>query len=206
MTPSEKIDFIKKESGVSSHRALSARVGLSTPQTIADIRAGKYGITPDVAKKFNAAFPHIRWEWLAYDEEPIYTSEIAESIPYYDSTERMISGKACGKVNVGTCFRNAAAALRTGSDAMTEFPVGSILVLRPTNPELMIPGGAYVFVTGSMCLVRRMQLGSTDDRVALYASCERVYGDGRKVYETFEIERASIVSVYQVDGYIYALY
>lgn len=74
MTDSERLIMISKYAGVSLNK-LAKEIGITTPQTFYDIKAGKHGISKDLAEKIQARYLNISMAWLLTGEGEMLLSE-----------------------------------------------------------------------------------------------------------------------------------
>lgn len=207
MTDGEKLQALQHMTGL-SWRELAEKVGIASAQTFTDIRSGRHGISLKLANKIISAFPQVRREWLMFESGPMTIDEPAGVVALYNNVEELsgsvLSGLSSEAINVGSCFPKAELAIRNTSESMTEYPVGSILILkRVMDVKLLIPGNNYLVETNEFSVVKRLQKGKDDNYIALYSTNDAKYPDGRLVYEPFEIPMDSVNRVFNVLGYIY---
>lgn len=75
MTDIQILEEVKKIIGL-SFNSLAKELGLKGPQIFYDIKAGKCGISKDLANKIHEKFLNINYHWLLTGEgEPIVTEE-----------------------------------------------------------------------------------------------------------------------------------
>lgn len=67
MTDSERLIMISKYAGMSLNK-LAKEIGITTSQTFYDIKAGKHGISKDLAEKIKARYLNISMAWLLTGE------------------------------------------------------------------------------------------------------------------------------------------
>lgn len=206
MSDKERIEEIQRLSGL-NWKELAIKVGLTTPQTFTDIRSGRHGISKGLAAKMLMAFPDIRQEWLVFGTGPMTKHESARNIPLYEASEAVgvfNEDNVKGGVNVGSCFPQAEMAMRYLGDSMSEYPHGSILILRRVgDAKLLVPGNDYVVETKEFCVVKRLQKGKDDNHISLYSTNTAKYPDGKPIYEPFEVPMEAISRVFSIIGYIY---
>ncbi|MBD5240479.1 MAG: helix-turn-helix domain-containing protein [Barnesiella sp.] len=142
------------------------------------------------------------------------SDEHAGLIPFYDAetsggyeglvASSGIDSKLTGYIQAGGWFDSKeTAAIRHIGDSMTEYPSGCILAVREvTERRLLVPGRNYVIETSEFRVTKRIQLGSTPNKLALYSSNTEKYPDGRLVHEPFEVDIEDIRKIYSVLGYI----
>ncbi len=74
MTDIERITKVAQYAGLSFNR-LAKEIGLTTPQTFYDIRAGKHGISKELADKIQAKYLNISTAWLLTGEGEMLKGE-----------------------------------------------------------------------------------------------------------------------------------
>lgn len=105
-------------------------------------------------------------------------------------------------VDAGDWFDGATSAIRHYDDSMTEYPNGSILVLKKVQDiNLLIWGKNYSIETTEYRITRRLQDGG-DDFILAYSTNEETYTDGTPVYPPVKIPKSSIVSIDLILGRI----
>lgn len=207
MTDGERLEALKRFTGL-TWKAIAEKANIKYAQSFTDIRAGRHGISPSVGNKLADTFPQIRREWLMLGIGPMTTDEAANTIPLYNKVEDLtgntVNVSASESINVGSCFPKAELALRNINDSMAEYPVGCILVLkRVMDVNLLLPGHNYLVETEEFAIVRRLQKGSDNTKIALYSTNDTAYQDGKLVYEPFEIPLDSVSRVFTILGYIF---
>lgn len=200
-------------------------VGFKTPQTVRELIKGNTKTLSDsVQHHILAAYPEINRDWLLTGEGEMLkpdnnlsddsSDEHAGLIPFYDAetsggyeglvASSGIDSKLTGYIQAGGWFDSKeTAAIRHIGDSMTEYPSGCILAVREvTERRLLVPGRNYVIETSEFRVTKRIQLGSTPNKLALYSSNTEKYPDGRLVHEPFEVDIEDIRKIYSVLGYI----
>lgn len=206
MTDKERLEELRQYSGL-SWKDLASKVG-TNPQTFTDIRGGRHGISKGLSVKILNAYPDLRQEWVVFGTGPMTKQESSRNIPLYEtaggSSDALAAGNCAGCINVGSCFPKAEMALRNASNAMTEYPVGSILILkRVGDVNMLVPGSNYVVETAEFVLPKRLQTGSTDNSIRLYSTNTATYPDGNLIYEPFEVPLEAVTRIFSIIGYIY---
>ena len=103
MTDSERLIMISKYAGMSLNK-LAKEIGITTSQTFYDIKAGKHGISKDLAEKIQARYLNISMTWLLTGEGEMLVADttprivnaaiiffivsplLTESLPYHISS------------------------------------------------------------------------------------------------------------------------
>ncbi len=184
------------------------------------------GVSKDGLLAIYKAFPEINKTWLLTGEgEMLRTDEAApigneinrdqsRLIPFYDAEttggyQGMVASsdtdaELSGYIQAGGWFDSKeTAAIRHIGDSMVEYPSGCVLAVREvTERHLLVPGRNYVIETSEFRVTKRIQRGSTHDKITLYSSNPETYPDGRLVHEPFEVDLADVRKIYSVLGYI----
>ena len=79
MTDSERLTMISKYAGISLNK-LAKEIGITTSQTFYDIKAGKHGISKDLAEKIQARYLNISMAWLLTGEGEMLVADTTPSI------------------------------------------------------------------------------------------------------------------------------
>lgn len=201
MTASERVFNLLKYTGLSA-RALAKKLELKGPQIFYDIKAGKCGISKDLADKIQEKFQNINKTWLLTGEgEMLKTAEALpqprKKIPLYNA--QTIGGyngaianiddnaKVSEEIDAGDWFPEATAAMHHYGDSMVEYPSGSILALKRVNDRrLIINGRNYVIETTEFRVTKQLQYDGGDFIMA-YSSNTETYPDGRQIHSPIRI-------------------
>jgi len=195
------------------------------PETIADIKREKHGISKKVSEKILNAFPEVNKVWLLTGEgdmlnndltitklEP--TSKTRHLIPLYNevvsiggTNDRIANMDEAGYVeefiDTGSWFITATGAIRHYGDSMTEYQSGCILALKEVKErQLIIWGKDYVIETSEYRITKRIQRGKTDEYIRAYSSNEEKYQDGTLIHEPLDISWNNIHRIFLVLGYV----
>ena len=187
MEDAQRINEIHRYSGM-TWRQLAQTLGIASTQTFTDIRKGKHGISKSLAKRIVDNFPALSNDWVMLGEGNMLRGA---EMPHHGifSTNP-----------INSLFADADAFIANNSDAMAEYPKGSILPLKNTDITCIIQGGIYAFATDSDILIRRA--GNIDGTITLWATSREMYADGSLVYPPVEIPVSSIRNVYKVLGFV----
>ena len=79
MTDSERLIVISEYAGMSLNK-LAKEIGITTSQTFYDIKAGKHGISKDLAEKIQARYLNISMAWLLTGEGEMLITDTAPRI------------------------------------------------------------------------------------------------------------------------------
>lgn len=105
-------------------------------------------------------------------------------------------------IDTGNLFPDATSAIRHYGDSMSEYPSGSILVLKQlTDSGLIIWGRNYYVETREIGIIKRLQNGGKNHIIG-YSSSEKTYPDGRLIHEPVRIPKESIHHISLILGCI----
>lgn len=210
MTASERVFNLLKYTGLSA-RALANRLELKGPQIFYDIKAGKCGISKDLADKIQEKFQNINKTWLLTGEgemlktpSNIPVKGYNSGVPYYNvdflggfdlvindqtiTPEYLIDFK---EYNKATCWCNI-----TGHSMEPEITSGDIIALREIPDFSFIPYGEIyaIITTNGMRTVKRIGPASTPENYSLIPT------NKGPEYGIQEIPKKMILKVYEVLG------
>lgn len=175
-------------------------IGLARGENLYQIKRGNNGISLDLADRIVVKFPQIDKLWLLTGEGQMFGDERLRGvqIPYYDidveqgiaHLEHLESTNDMVVPPIGDCDL----AMFYSGRAMGEMlPPGTIVLLKKTDTDAIIPGGEYVIVSQKIVTLRIVRASGTDGKVRLVA------GD-REKYDDIFLNINDISSVYKVKG------
>lgn len=175
LTAKERLEKVICWTGLSTN-AFAVQIGLSSPQTLYQIKSEKHQISRLVAERICDRYPEIDFGWLLSGEgEMMRPSE--QRIPYYDADCCDVALGKCsvpvGRVmmpHCGDCDFAAPYNSRTMEPAIKQ---GSILFCRRCELEELAVGMTVVASSGKMAVVRRV-VEVTDGEVVLAAEAQGV--------------------------------
>ena len=202
---------------------LAKRIGIKQPNLSAILK-GDRTCGEGVINKIVLSFD-INKSWLLTGEGDMlqsstetFSSEDHDGnirlIPFYDAettggSHGLVSAsdtdvQLSGYIQAGGWFDSKeTAAIRHTGDSMVEYPSGCVLAVREvTERHLLVPGRNYVVETSEFRVTKRVQRGSSPNKITLYSSNTETYPDGRLIHEPFEVELTDIRKIYSVLGYI----
>lgn len=148
-----------------SVNSFGRHIGLTRSESLYQIKAGRFGISHNLAQRIVENFPDISLGWLLSGEgEMLCGSNPTQAIPYYDkdisacrhlSSEQMQPTAMLSLPMIETCdcaFRSFDTSI--GSHIMA----GSIVFLKKIAPQSIISGRFYVVVTSNFVILRKMYL------------------------------------------------
>lgn len=221
----EAFQYLRSRGIIHSQKDLSDAMEATPPNISSALKGNPKVLTEKFIRRFCEAFNGmISYDWLLTGEGEMLkpdnnlsddsSDEHAGLIPFYDAetsggyeglvASSGIDSKLTGYIQAGGWFDSKeTAAIRHIGDSMTEYPSGCILAVREvTERRLLVPGRNYVIETSEFRVTKRIQLGSTPNKLALYSSNTEKYPDGRLVHEPFEVDIEDIRKIYSVLGYI----
>ncbi|MBQ3259523.1 MAG: hypothetical protein IJA66_00355 [Alistipes sp.] len=175
-------------------------IGLPCGENLYQIKRGNNGISRDVAERIVLKFPDISKAWLLTGEGSMFAtaSTTASQIPFYNlDAEVALNGEQLGEPQfrmfvpqVGDCD----IALVYNGRAMGKItPAGTIIFLKRTDVDAIIPGDEYVVVGKKFTALRKVRKIKNSPDITLVA------GD-RKAFDDMEIAKEDIVKLYHVVG------
>ena len=163
LTPKERIEKVVCWAGLSTN-AFALQIGLSSPQSLYQIKVGKHNISRSIAERICARYPEIDFGWLFAGEGEMLRP-LEKPIPYYttDCTEIVL----CKTLPAPTSYVTMAGC----GDCDFVAPFGS----RSMEPSIM---------QGSLLFCKRCEL-LQNDLVAVYRKFCRC--DSRILMVSFKI-------------------
>lgn len=140
--------------------AFATHIGLSSPQTLYQIKSGKHNISRSLAERICAHYPELDFAWLFAGEGEM-VRPLEASIPYYlvDCTEVALGNTPAlphGRVNMMGCGDCAFAAPLNAATMEPEISRGSVLFLREIALEDVQVGQTLLVATAKMASVRKV--------------------------------------------------
>ncbi|SFK59426.1 helix-turn-helix transcriptional regulator [Proteiniphilum sp. X52] len=138
------------------------------------------------------------------------TTEISpqKKIPLQDNatggsrgiTTKWSHNREDGWIDTGELFPEATSAIRHYGDSMSEYPSGSILILKSViDLGLIVWGRNYYVETKEIAITKRLQDGGKDHIIG-YSSNLKTYPDGRLIHEPVKIPKKDIRHIHIVLG------
>ena len=145
-------------------------IGLARSENLYQIKAGKNGISQNLARRIVEKFPELSVGWLLTGEGDMFSKGSTNGrIPFFDCDVvgrgllRLDEIKPDYMMNIPT-IEDCDYAFRSYDVAMSnEIAVGSILFLKKTAVEAIIPGGMYVVICPKYIIVRKVRLITSAD-------------------------------------------
>lgn len=220
MTDSERLIMISKYAGMSLNK-LAKEIGITTSQTFYDIKAGKHGISKDLAEKIQARYLNISMTWLLTGEgemlltdDEVITPESIEvdgdasiSIPVVTDvvlSKRGIdikhyiekNGSELQSIDPYTLFEGAEFIVEMFKDSMApDIMAGDKVILQFLPKDAKLQSGALYFINSKTYadVVRDVYF---DGDTAILKARNKRYGD--IVLDKSEIIRvANVLGIYR---------
>ena len=145
-------------------------IGLARSENLYQIKAGKNGISQNLARRIVEKFPELSVGWLLTGEGDMFSKGSTNGrIPFFDcgvvgrGLLRLDEIKPDYRMNIPT-IEDCDYAFRSYDVAMSnEIAVGSILFLKKTAVEAIIPGGMYVVICPKYIILRKVRLITSAD-------------------------------------------
>ena len=192
-------------------------IGLSRGENLYQIKRGHNGISRKLGERIVQHFPQIDLLWLLTGRGQMFVSgseDRGAQIPFFNAdVEKSIRGVELlspdGYV-VLPMGDDADCALYYYGRAMGDtLPAGTLVFLKESDVESVIPGGMYVVVTRKIVTLRQLHLEAGAQSVRLTASCEAGFDemvvkskDIQKIYRVkahLIVDRATCLPVSQTD-------
>ena len=159
LTPQERIERVVCWAGLSTN-AFAAQIGLSSPQSLYQIKVGKHNISRTIAERICARYPEIDFGWLFAGEGEMLRP-LDKPIPYYTSDCTDIAlGKhtptPAGKITMPECGDCDFVAPYGSRILEPEIKQGSLLFCKECGLEDLTLGATIVVSNGRVAMVRKV--------------------------------------------------
>ena len=181
--------------------AFGRHVGLVRSENLYQIKAGRNGISQNLARRVVEKFPEISLGWLLSGEGEMFGDVARGRIPYYEA-DLASCGVLRGQAQEASSYitmpfsEECSCALRSYDKAMSsEIVVGSIVFLQQKGVDAIIPGQLYVIVTRNFVILRRVrikELDSSDRQLLLEPSEEG--------FDAMSVAQSEVEQIYKVVG------
>ena len=211
----EQIEALKSDG--TPYTEIAARMGVK-PQYLNSIKNTEKGVsenlTVKLCKTFNINYNNLLDRIRTYEKQTTEISEenepstkissqkripLHENVPDAGSTN---SSRNRGNewIDTGELFPEATSAIRHYGDSMSEYPSGSILILkRVIDVGFIIWGRNYYVETSEIAVTKRLQDGG-EDYIIGYSSNLKTYPDGRFIHEPVKIPKKNIHQIHLILG------
>ncbi len=157
LSAKERIEKVVCWAGLNTS-TFATHIGLSSPQTLYQIKAGKHDISRTLAERICDHYPDIDFGWLFAGEGEMVRPQDA-SIPYYmvDCTDVALgktNATPHGRINMVGCGDCAFAAPYNSAALEPDIKRGSILFLKEIVLSEVLEGQRLLVATATMATVR----------------------------------------------------
>lgn len=175
-------------------------IGLSRSENLYQIKAGKNGISQNLAKRIVEKFPELSLGWLLTGEGDMFSKGGGSGrIPFFDGD--VVGGGLLRHDDLKPTFKmntphieDCDCAFRSYDHAMSdEIMVGSTVFLKKTAVESIIPGGIYVIVCPKYILLRKVRL--TEDESG---DLSLVLEPANAGYDNVVVRAENVEAIYKV--------
>lgn len=176
-------------------------IGLSRSENLYQIKAGKNGISQNLARRITGKFPEISLAWLLTGEGEMMVSDVrAGQIPFFDVD---VQGRSIRRLSEMTpecgmvipMMEDCDCAMRSYDMAMSaEIMPGTIVFLKKTAVGAIIPGGTYVIGSQNYILLRKVRIADDAGRQVLMLEAAN---DG---FDNVRVAVEDVEYVYRVVG------
>lgn len=195
----ERISSVIKWAGMTTN-FFAHHIGLPCGENLYQIKRGNNGISKDVAERIVYKFPDISKAWLLTGEGNMFANEstVASQIPFYTTDfESTLGSESLGQpafMMFVPQIKECDLAITYNGQAMGKItPAGTILFLKKSSVDAIIPGGEYVIVGTKFTALRKIRKSKSRDFLTLVA------GD-KKSFDDMELRKADITALYHVVG------
>ena len=159
-------------------------IGLSRGENLYQIKRGHNGISRKLGERIVQHFPQIDLLWLLTGRGQMFVSgseDRGAQIPFFNAdVEKSIRGVE----------------LLSPDGAMGDtLPAGTLVFLKESDVESVIPGGMYVVVTRKIVTLRQLHLEAGAQSVRLTASCEAGFDE-------MVVKSKDIQKIYRVKAHL----
>lgn len=186
-----------------SVNSFGKHIGLMRSESLYQIKAGRFGISHNLAKRIVEKFPEISLGWLLSGEgEMLNGSKQPMSIPYYDqdvTSCRDLDSKLLHPTSLLTLpmIEACDCAFRSFDSAIgSQIMAGSIVFIKKIAIEAIIPGRFYVIITSNFVILRKVHI-SKETSVKEY-----LLQTGGSDQESICIKEKDIIGLYRVVAHL----
>lgn len=159
LTPQERIERVVCWAGLSTN-AFAAQIGLSSPQSLYQIKVGKHNISRTLAERICARYAEIDFGWLFAGEGEMLRP-LDKPIPYYTSDCTDVAlGKhtptPAGKITMPECGDCDFVAPYGSRTMEPEIKQGSLLFCKECRLEDLAAGAIVLVSNGRVAIVRKV--------------------------------------------------
>ncbi len=151
-----------------SVNSFGRHIGLTRSESLYQIKAGRFGISHNLAQRIVDKFPEISLGWLlSGDGNMLCEENPSQAIPYYDQdvsscihlgSELMRPTAMLSLPMVESCD----CAFRSFDEAINDqIMAGSVVFLKKIAPQAIIPGRFYLIITSNFVILRKLRRVNT---------------------------------------------
>ena len=178
-------------------------IGLSRGENLYQIKRGHNGISRKLADRIVQHFPQIDMLWLLTGRGQMFVAgneDRGAQIPFFNAdVEKSIRGievlSPDGYVVLPTDDDADFALYYYGRAMGASLPAGTLVFLKETDVESVIPGGLYVVVTRKIAALRRLHSGADGASLRLTASEEGGFGE-------MIVKSSDILKIYRIKAHL----
>lgn len=174
-------------------------IGLTRSESLYQIKAGKFGISNNLAQRIVEKFPEISLGWLLSGEgEMLGGNPISQFIPYYDldiTSCTQLGNEILKPTSILSLpmIEKCDCAFRSCDNAVgDEIMPGSIVFLKKLAPEAIIPGRFYVIITSNFVILRKLRIQETGSHK------EYILESANSQQEDVRLKEHEILGLYRV--------
>lgn len=153
-------------------------IGLSRAEIIYQIKAGRNGISHNLARRIVERFPEVSMGWLLTGEGDMFVGKgMCGTIPFYESVELMCSREFAPTSMLHVPLLTVCDYAYRNSDVamVPDVAQGAVVFVAETDSDKIIYGGLYVVECANFVLLRRVRIAQSDDLVL--AAADSSFGD-----------------------------
>ena len=191
-----RLEEIIKHANMSVN-SFGRHIGLTRSESLYQIKAGRFGISHNLAQRIIEKFPDISLGWLLSGEGEMFcNTNPTQAIPYYDqdisacrhlSSEQLRPTAMLSLPMIEACdcaFRSF------DTSISSQIIAGSIVFLKKTDPQSIIPGRFYVVITSNFVILRKVRISECGTECILEASDEG--------QDSIKVKKQDILGLYRV--------
>lgn len=192
LTTKERLEKVICWAGLSTS-SFAEQVGLPSPQSLYQIKAGKHNLSRTIAERICDRYPEISFGWLFAGEGEMLRPQ-ERTIPHYTTDCTEVALGRCsvipdGRVNMAGCGDCDFVAPYTLRNMEPEVVQGSMLFCKGCEVADVALGGLYIFVLADKALLRKV--GEADAEGFTLVACDERVAPVR-------IERSRMVRIYTI--------
>lgn len=164
----QRLDMVIRWANMSAN-SFGKHIGLVRSESLYQIKAGRFGISHNLAKRITEKFPEISLGWLLSGEgDMLNDSAPMLTIPYYDQDIAACRSMDSEHLRPSTLLtmpmiEQCDCAFRSFDSAINDdIMAGSIVFLKKTDSKAIIPGRFYVIVTANYVILRKLRFAESE--------------------------------------------